>query len=41
MKLLYAGRESLYAEASTLIIDQEHTTPDLIALRIAAALFAS
>jgi shikimate kinase len=38
MKLLYAGREWLYAEASTLIIDQRDTTPDLIALRIAAAL---
>jgi shikimate kinase len=38
MRLLYAGREWLYAEASTLIIDEEQTTPDLIALRIAAAL---
>jgi shikimate kinase len=38
MRLLYAGREWLYAEASTLIIDEELTTPDLIALRIAAAL---
>ena len=38
MRLLYAGRESLYAEASTLIVDEEHTTPDLMALRIAGAL---
>jgi shikimate kinase len=38
MRLLYAGREWLYAEASTLIIDEQHTTPHLIALRIAAAL---
>lgn len=38
MRLLYAGREWLYAEASTMIIDEELTTPDLIAVRIAAAL---
>lgn len=38
MRLLYAGREWLYAEASTLIIDEEQTTPDLIAQRIATAL---
>jgi hypothetical protein len=38
MRLLYAGREWLYAEASTLIIDEGGTTPDLIAQRIAAAL---
>ncbi|MGN6473214.1 MAG: hypothetical protein ACTHK4_06150, partial [Mycobacteriales bacterium] len=38
MRLLYAGREWLYAEASTLILDEELTTPDLMALRIAAAL---
>jgi len=40
MRLLYAGREWLYAEASTLIIDEEQTTADLIAQRIAAALTA-
>ncbi|HWC34313.1 MAG TPA: shikimate kinase [Mycobacteriales bacterium] len=38
MRLLYAGREWLYSEASTLILDEELTTPDLMALRIAAAL---
>ncbi len=38
MRLLYAGREWLYAEASTMIIDEEQTTPELIARRIAAAL---
>jgi shikimate kinase len=38
MRLLYAGREWLYAEASTMIVDEELTTPDQIALRIAAAL---
>jgi shikimate kinase len=41
MRLLYAGREWLYAEASTLIIDEAQTTPELIALRIAAALAAA
>jgi shikimate kinase len=38
LRLLYAGREWLYAEASTLIVDQRDTTPDLIARQIAAAL---
>ncbi|HVS67085.1 MAG TPA: shikimate kinase [Mycobacteriales bacterium] len=41
MRLLYAGREWLYAEASTLIIDEAMTTPDLMALRIVAALNAA
>jgi shikimate kinase len=38
LKRLYAGRERLYADANTLIVDQHDTTPELIALRIAAAL---
>jgi hypothetical protein len=40
MRLLCAGREWLYAEASTMIIDERDTTPELIALRIAGALSA-
>jgi shikimate kinase len=41
MRKLYAGREWLYSEASTLILDEEETTPDLMALRIAKALQAA
>jgi shikimate kinase len=38
MSRLYAGREALYASASTFVIDEADTTPELIAIRIAAAL---
>jgi hypothetical protein len=38
MAHLYAGRENLYADAATLIIDEDETTPELIAVRIAAEL---
>jgi shikimate kinase len=38
MRRLYAGRESLYAEGTRLVLDEEQTTPDLMALRIAEAL---
>jgi shikimate kinase len=41
MSRLYAGREALYTSASTLIVDEGQTTPNLIALEIAKALFAS
>lgn len=40
MSRLYAGREALYAAASTFVVDEDDTTPELIALRIAAALSA-
>jgi shikimate kinase len=40
MRRLYAGRESLYADGTTMIIDEEQTTPDLMALQIAAAVLA-
>jgi shikimate kinase len=39
MRLLYAGREWLYTEASTMIVDEECSTPALCAEQIAAALF--
>jgi shikimate kinase len=35
---LYAGREALYTSACNLIVDEELTTPELIALEIAKAL---
>ena len=38
MRRLYAGRMALYAAAAELVIDEEQTTPELIALRIVAAL---
>jgi shikimate kinase len=38
MSRLYAGRESLYNSASTFIVDEEYTTPELTALAIAAEL---
>jgi shikimate kinase len=41
MSRLYAGREALYTSASTFIVDEGQTTPNLIALEIAKALFAS
>ncbi len=41
MRLLYAGREWLYSEASTLIVDEEQSTPELCARLIAAAYYQS
>jgi shikimate kinase len=38
MSRLYAGRAALYASASAFIVDQDQTTPELIALGIAAEL---
>jgi shikimate kinase len=38
MSHLYAGREALYTSASTFIVDEDQTTPELIALEIAAEL---
>jgi shikimate kinase len=38
MAHLYAGREWLYTNAATMIIDEDETTPELIAVRIAAEL---
>jgi shikimate kinase len=38
MSHLYAGREALYTSASTFTVDEDQTTPELIALEIAAAL---
>jgi shikimate kinase len=38
MSQLYAGREALYMLASTFIVDEEQTTPELIALQIAREL---
>jgi len=38
MRRLYAGRESLYAGAATLVVDSEDTTADLMALWIVAAM---
>lgn len=38
MSRLYAGREALYTSASTFIVDEEQTTPELIALEIAKQL---
>ena len=35
MSRLYAGREALYAAAATFVVDEEDTTPDLAAARIA------
>ncbi|HVW81087.1 MAG TPA: shikimate kinase [Mycobacteriales bacterium] len=40
MRRLYAGRESLYADGTTMIIDEGQTTPDLIAREIARAVLA-
>jgi shikimate kinase len=41
MRLLYAGREWLYAEACTMVIDEAQTTPELCARLIAEALWRS
>jgi shikimate kinase len=41
MRQLYAGRESLYADGTTMIIDEELTTPDLMALQIARAFYVA
>jgi shikimate kinase len=38
MSRLYAGREALYTSASTFTVDQDQTTPELIALEIAREL---
>jgi shikimate kinase len=38
MSALYAGRETLYASAATCIVDEDQTTPELIALEIARQL---
>jgi shikimate kinase len=35
---LYAGREALYAAACAFVVDEDQTTPELIALEIAKAL---
>jgi shikimate kinase len=35
MRALYAGREALYTAACSFVIDENDTTPELIALRIA------
>lgn len=39
MAHLYAGREWLYNNAATLVIDEDQTTPELIARQIAAEIF--
>jgi shikimate kinase len=38
MSHLYAGREALYTAACTYVIDEDQTTPELIALQIAQEL---
>jgi shikimate kinase len=38
MSQLYAGREALYTAAAHFIVDEEQTTPELIAIEIAEAL---
>jgi shikimate kinase len=38
MNRLYAGREALYTSASTFTVDEDQTTPELIALEIAREL---
>jgi shikimate kinase len=38
MRRLYAGREALYTSACSLMIDEDQTTPELIALEIARRL---
>ncbi|HEX3825154.1 MAG TPA: shikimate kinase [Mycobacteriales bacterium] len=38
MSHLYAGRATLYSAASTFIVDEDQTTPELIALEIAGEL---
>jgi shikimate kinase len=35
MRALYAGREALYTAACSFVVDEDDTTPELIALRIA------
>ncbi|HWA66944.1 MAG TPA: shikimate kinase [Mycobacteriales bacterium] len=40
MRRLYAGREALYADGTTMIIDEGQTTPYLIAREIARAVLA-
>jgi shikimate kinase len=39
MNRLYAGREALYTSASTFTVDEDQTTPELIALEIVRELF--
>jgi shikimate kinase len=41
MSHLYAGREALYTSASTFTVDEDQTTPELIALEIAKELSRS
>jgi shikimate kinase len=38
IRRLYGGRDSLYAAASSLVLDGQDTTPDLMARQIAAAI---
>lgn len=38
MRRLYAGREPLYAAAAALVVDEEETTPELMALEIVTEL---
>jgi shikimate kinase len=39
MRALYAGREALYTSACSFTVDEDQTTPDLVALEIVKALF--
>lgn len=41
MRQLYAGRMALYATAASLVIDEQNTTPELIACRIVTAMTTS
>jgi shikimate kinase len=38
MRMLYAGREALYTAACNFTVDEDQTTPELIALEIAKEL---
>jgi shikimate kinase len=40
MRALYAGREALYTAACSFVVDEDQTTPELIALEIARRLNA-
>jgi shikimate kinase len=40
IRTLYAGREALYTAACSFVVDEEFTTPELIALQIARELRA-
>jgi hypothetical protein len=35
---LYAGREALYTAACSFVVDEDYTTPELVALEIAKQL---